>query len=582
MEQMTPVKLITDFCKKHPVLVFTIFLLGLLEAICASVGTALIVPAAFGLVGIVNPAQILPGGVSSNLIPESIISFLPVLVIALLLSKIALSAGVSALKAELMRRLDMQLRVAMLDSLLKADLSLVRTIPPGDVLHRIGYSVNGSVISFGLLIECIRQVLSALTLCAILLYCSWPLTLLSGVLSVVLISILYLASNRSHELGKYKTKVARIVGVYAKDLVDGIRTVKERGSETFELRRLVRLFRVSEKVNFVSHSHILITESICEFAALAILFSALIMLRGTVVLIYLPVLLRLLATLQRLGNTGISLTNTYPEYSSISDFFNQTDKRHLEGGKQRLETLRDGIEVENISFAHGPLKSPLFSGLSLKIQKGTTIAIVGVSGVGKTTLCDLLLRFYDPDSGKILLDGIDLKEFDLDSIRQKVAIISQDNYLFARSIRSNIMLGAHGVPADRFDEAIRTAGLDDVVRNLPHGVNSLLGASGTSLSLGERQRIAIARAIIIQPEILILDEATGAVDPVLDRQIHFALKQMGPECTRIIISHRPSTIRQAQAIALLSNGKVAEYGSHEELMQLQGEYAQLYGDNGED
>lgn len=576
---MTPVQLITDFCKKHLVWVLAIVLLGLLEAICASVGTALIVPVAFGCLDLVNPTQIVPGSIFTRLITPRITSFLPVFVISLLLFKIVFSTCVTAIKADLMRRLDIRLRVSMLDNFLKADLSLVRTIQPGDVLHRLGYSVNSTVALFGALIECVRLALGALTLCAILLYCSWPLTLLSGVLSLVLIVALYLTSTRSHDLGKYKTKVLRIIGVYAKDLVDGIRTVKERGSESFELRRLVRLLRVSDKVNSVSQTHILLTESACEFAALIVLFAALIVLRWTILLIYLPVLLRLMVTLHRLGNACTLLANTYPEFSSVCDFFNQTEKRHLESGTQRLESLKKDIRLEDITFAHGPMKTPLFKGLSLRIEKGTTIAIVGVSGVGKTTLCDLLLRFYDPDTGRILLDGIDLKEFDLGSIRQKVAIISQDNYLFSRSVRSNIIMGVHGIPSERFDQAIRAAGLEEVVQHLPHGVNSLMGAGGSSLSLGERQRIAIARAIIIQPEILILDEATGAVDPVLDRQIHSALKQIGPDCTRIIISHRPSTIRQAQSIVLLSEGKITEVGSHDELMSMQGEYAQLYGDS---
>lgn len=576
---MTPAQLVSDFCKKHFLLVCATVLLGLLEAVCTSVGTALIVPAAFGFLGFVNPNKIFAEGALSGVMPENIISLLPGLVVTLLLSKIVLASLASALKTELMRRLDMQLRVGMLDKFLSADLSLVRTISPGDVLHRLGYSVNSSVASFGLALESVRLTLGVITLCAILLYCSWPLTMLSGLLVVVLIVTLYLTSKRSHQLGRYKTKVARNVGIYAKDLVDGIRTVKERGSESFELRRLMRLFRVSEKVNFLSHTHILITESICEFAALAILFTALVVMRSTVLLVYLPVLLRLLTMLNRLGNACISLTNSYPEFYLVCDFLNQTDKRILTSGNRRLESLEKDIQIKDLTFTFGTSKTPLFNDLSLRIEKGTTIAIVGVSGVGKTTLCDLLLRFFDPDSGQILLDGVDLKEFDLNSIRQKVAIISQDNFLFARSVKSNIILGAHGVSSARFDEAIQTAGLEEVVKRLPQGVNSVLGAGGSSLSLGERQRIAIARAIIIQPEILILDEATGAVDPVLDKQIHSALTKIGPNCTRIVISHRPSTIRQAQVIALLSSGKVVEIGSHEELMRKRGEYAQLYGDN---
>ncbi len=575
---MTPVQLLANFCKKHLLWVLATVLLGLLEAVCNSVGIALIMPAAFGFLGLVNPNQILSGMIFSELMPPAVVNILPAFVIGLLLLKIVIASGANAVKADLIRQMELELRMAMLDKFLKVDLSFVRTMPPGDVLHRIGYSVTVSVASFGFLLECIRLTLGASILFLILLYCSWQLTLLAGLLFLLLILALQLTSKRSRELGKHKTEVARTLVVFVKDLVDGIRTVKERGSESFELRRLARLFRISKRVNFLSQTHILITDSVCEFVALTILLSALLALRWTVLLIYLPVMLRLLTILNRLGNAYTSLINSYPEFSSIADFFNQTEKKQLTGGMQRLETLKNGIELENIRFAHGQLKSPLFDGLSLRIEKGTTFAIVGVSGVGKTTLCDLLLRFYDPDGGRILLDGIDLKEFDLDSLRKKIAIINQDNYLFARSVKSNIMLGVHGVSSERFNEAISTAGLNDVVQRLPHDVNSLLGARGSFLSLGERQRIAIARAIVIQPEILILDEATGAIDPLLDRQIHSALKQMGPDCTRIIISHRPSTIRQAQVIALISKGRVTEVGSHDELMRMQGEYAQLYGD----
>ena len=585
---MTPAKLFASLCKQYTFWILSTVALSLLEAFFNSVGTALIVPSVLGYMGLVNPAHIFSGNTSIWLASFGIVSaqFLPLFVLGIFFLKNIISPCLVAVRAELIQRMELGLRVSMLNHLLGADLSLLRTIPSGDVLHRMMYGLSHCVAAFGLLLDGIRMTLSVLALAAILIYLSWQLTLLVGALSLMFALFLHLTTKMSHRLGQQKTRVNKVVGIRLKELVDGIRTIKERSCEDLEQRRFLRFLRLQEKVYSVLRLHNALSQSFYEVVALSVLFGVLFVLRWkvlaideSVLLIYLPVLFRLLPNLKQLSLLCVTVPHSYAEFALVCDFFNQSSQKALTSGSVPFERVSTQIQLENVRFSHPAMKEPLFDGLSLQIERGTTIAVVGISGAGKTTLCDLLLRFYDPDGGRILFDNTDLRDFEVDSLRRRIAIVSQDNYLFSRSIKANITLGDFGLAKEQLDESILAAGLEEVVKGLPHGVNTVMGERGSSLSLGQRQRVAIARAIITQPEILILDEATGAVDPEMDRQIHVALRQMGPQCTRIIISHRPSTIRQAQVIALLSRGKIAELGSHEELMQLQGEYARLYGDN---
>lgn len=587
-KRMSPHQLVISLTKKYIAWITCILLLGFVEALLNSAGTALIVPAVFAYLGLIDPAKILPNRLVSHLTVSSNLysQILPLLVLGIFLVKDLIGPCSVAVKTDLLRRIQLELRTSMLENFLHADLSLIQKFAPGDILHRLGHSVSAVAATFGTSLDGVRLIFSALVLGAILVSLSWKLTALALLLALSLILALSFSSKRSHRLGKFRTKAARLLGIHANDLIDGIRTIKERGCEESEFRRLIRILRVREKAHFVSALHVSLSESFSEFAALTILFLALLVMHSSplavdksILLIYLPVLFRLMPTLHALGSVCLTLSNSYPELTAVCDFINESNQRHLKHGTRQLDSLREGIEFENLKFSYPKNKHAVFDDLSLRIEKGTTVAIVGISGVGKTTLCDLLLRFYDPEGGRIILDGVDLKQFDLHSIRRKIAVVSQNNYLFARSIRANITLGAKGVSREQFQAAVTTTGLEDIARALPNGLNTLIGARGSSLSLGERQRVAIARAIVNQPEILILDEATGAVDPVMDKQIHAALKQLGPQCTRIIISHRPSTIRQADIIALISKGKIAELGNHDELMKQKGAYARIYGDD---
>lgn len=240
-----------------------------------------------------------------------------------------------------------------------------------------------------------------------------------------------------------------------------------------------------------------------------------------------------------------------------------------------LEHPRGDIELRHVEFGYQP-GQPVLKDISIKIPEGTQTAIVGATGSGKTTIINLLTRFYDVSSGSILLDGHDLRDYRMEDLRRAFGVVLQDTSLFAATVRDNICYGHPEASLEQVQEAARTAGADSFIERLPKGYDTVLEHGGMELSQGERQLLTIARAVLANAPILILDEATSSVDTVTEQKIRRAMLKLCADRTSVIIAHRLSTIRDSDLIILLDNGKIAEQGNHEELMKLNGRYAQMY------
>jgi ATP-binding cassette subfamily B protein len=233
------------------------------------------------------------------------------------------------------------------------------------------------------------------------------------------------------------------------------------------------------------------------------------------------------------------------------------------------------VEFRDVSFSYRP-DTPLITHLSLVAEPGTTVAIVGPTGAGKTTLVNLLMRFYDVDSGAILLDGRDIATMPRDELRSQTGMVLQDTWLFGGTIRDNIAYGRFGATDEEIVEAAKEAYVDRFVHALPHGYDTVLDDEGSSVSAGERQLITIARAFLADPTILILDEATSSVDTRTEVLIQHAMAALRADRTCFVIAHRLSTIRDADIIVVMQNGQIVEQGSHEQLLAADGAYAALY------
>jgi ATP-binding cassette subfamily B protein len=242
-----------------------------------------------------------------------------------------------------------------------------------------------------------------------------------------------------------------------------------------------------------------------------------------------------------------------------------------------LPTIQGHVRFEDVRFGYGKGVEVLH-GIELDVPAGTTVALVGHTGAGKSTIAKLLARFYDPREGRITIDGHDLRAVTQESLRSQLGIVPQEGFLFAGSVRENIAFGLPDATQEQIEAAARAVGAHDFITALENGYDTEVAERGARLSLGQRQLVAFARALLADPRILVLDEATSSVDIGTERRIELALRTLLAGRTAFIIAHRLSTIRNADLIVVLEHGRVVEQGTHDELLDREGLYLSLYGD----
>jgi ATP-binding cassette subfamily B protein len=278
--------------------------------------------------------------------------------------------------------------------------------------------------------------------------------------------------------------------------------------------------------------------------------------------------------LSQLYNTFLSAVAALDKITDLLD--EEPDVRDAAAAVE-LARVEGRVAFDDVRFAYG--RGPeVLHGIDLEVQAGTTVALVGHTGAGKSTIAKLLARFYDPTDGAITMDGVDLRTVSQASLRRQLGIVPQEGFLFAGTVAENLAFGRPEATREEIVSAARAVGADEFIEQLEDGYDTQLGERGSRLSLGQRQLVAFARALLADPRILILDEATSSVDIGTERKIERALRRLLHGRTAFIIAHRLSTIRDADLIVVLEHGKVVEQGTHDELLAAQGLYMSLYGD----
>ncbi|HSA06166.1 MAG TPA: ATP-binding cassette domain-containing protein [Candidatus Gastranaerophilales bacterium] len=291
---------------------------------------------------------------------------------------------------------------------------------------------------------------------------------------------------------------------------------------------------------------------------------------------FVTALLLLYKPVKSLGNTLTDMQGSFVAMNRIMDIFDLEPTIKSKENAVKISTVKDSIKLENVWFEYEE-NHPVLKGINLDIKIGESIALVGNSGGGKTTIANLIPRFYDVTSGSIKIDGVDIRDIELECLRTNIAVVFQDNFLFSGTIKENILLGKFNATEAEIHKAIKDAYLDEFVAELPNGLDSEIGERGVKLSGGQKQRLAIARAMVKNAPVVILDEATSALDNKSEAIVQKALDKLMENRTVIVIAHRLSTIKNADRIAVINHGEIVELGRHEELINIpNGSYKILY------
>ena len=284
--------------------------------------------------------------------------------------------------------------------------------------------------------------------------------------------------------------------------------------------------------------------------------------------------LKILPRVSSIGTSNMQMMDAYADLERTYYFLNDSRYNTIRNGTVTFDALTSDIAFEDVGFTYYE-EQELIEGLNLTIHKNRVNALVGYSGSGKSTILSLLLRYYDVSSGRILINGIDLREYDLKTFLQKVGYVSQDTFIYNATVRENIVFGGE-YPEERIIEAAKKANIHTFIVGLPDGYDAIVGDQGLKLSGGEKQRLAIARALVRDPEILVLDEATSNLDNKSEAIVQDSINRVSEIITTFVVAHRLSTIRKADIIFVMNKGRVVESGSHDELMEKRGRYYDLY------
>lgn len=512
-----------------------------------------------------------------------VLKFISIAIVALYLVSGLTRYLYFTMKKSLGEKATMELRNDLYIHILKLPLHTHTKYHSGELYSRVvndSQQVTKGIMSF---MELIREPLTFLGFLLTALFSSWKLTLI--ILTVAPI-VFYIIATVGKLIKRYTNRSLEqfgLIGIILNESFTGMKIIK-----AFTIEYLIKLrFLENNKKLYNAMVKIYKIENLStpfvEF--LGSIIAAIVIYIGGVWVInseitqgqFMTVLIALgLAQqpLKAINSSNISLQTAISGIDRIKEILNlKIEKIHI---GEKLKEFNNSIELKNVNFNYIDSESNVLKNINLEIKKGEVIALVGTSGSGKTTLANLIPRFFEPSSGEILIDGVNINRYSLKSLRKKIALVSQDTFLFKDSIKTNMLAGNNKANKEDIKNALNLAYAYDFVETFEDKEETIIGERGTRLSGGEKQRLAIARAIIKNAPILILDEATSSLDTESEIKVQKALDRLMENKTTLVIAHRLSTIKNANKIIVMENGKIVQEGKHSDLINIKGPYKDFY------
>lgn len=579
---MSSIRNLWGLLKPSPFWFGAAMILGVLSSLAEGIGIALFIPILARLQpGIGNPA--LPSSLE-RVLPSSArdhVAWLALIVLGLVCLKNLLLYANRALLAWLDALIGHELRARIFDSLMGAPISFWDRRDPGKVLDTLSNESWRAAQAFQTLSVSIAHASTIVVFTGLLLAISWKLT------ALVLCGLGLIAAGIRFgmlpvkALGEEAVRVNAELGARMWDGVAGVRSIHAFSLQNLKRQRFrdasAQVRKSFLKLDLLSG----LVHPASEVLHAGLLLAVLLWLvphgvSAPATLVFLLLLFRLQPNVSQFQTCWVALTGMAGSIQDVAALLDSAGQRTTRSGGLPYGALEGSVTFEGVTFQYDGESFPALNDIAVRIPAGKVTAVVGPSGAGKTTLVHLICRFYDASSGTILVDGRPLSSLDLESWRSRIGLASQDTHLFSATVRENIGFGACNASQDQIVQAAVRAGAHDFILQLPEGYDTRVGERGTRLSGGQRQRIALARAFVRDPEILILDEATNALDSVTEEAVSRSLREMKGKRTIIVVAHRPSTISMADYVIVLDQGCVVEQGHPGELMRAGGIFAKLF------
>ncbi|OTA14991.1 fused lipid transporter subunits of ABC superfamily, membrane component/ATP-binding component [Xenorhabdus vietnamensis] len=515
----------------------------------------------------------------------SVLKWMPLVVIGLMLLR-GISGFISSYCISWVSgKVVMQMRRRLFNHMMGMPVSFFDQQSTGTLLSRITYdSEQVASSSSGALVTVVREGASIIGLFILMFYYSWELSLILIVIAPIVAGVIRLVSVRFRNISKNMQSSMGMVTTSAEQMLKGHKEVLIFGGQKVETKRFNKVSNHMRQqgMKMVSADSISdpIIQLIASFALAFILYAASFpeimgaLTAGKITVVF-SSMIALMRPLKSLTNVNAQFQRGMAACQTLFAILDMEQEK--DDGKLEVKKAKGNIEFRDVTFCYPTKELPALKNISMTIPEGKTIALVGRSGSGKSTIANLLTRFYDVNKGGIILDGHDLREYTLASLRNQIALVSQNVHLFNDTVANNIAYASEGqFSREEIERAAEMAYAMDFIKKLDNGLDTMIGENGVLLSGGQRQRIAIARALLRDSPILILDEATSALDTESERAIQAALDELQKNRTSLVIAHRLSTIENADEIIVIEDGNIIERGNHVTLLEHEGAYAQLH------